>query len=245
MSTPERITLTRVLEPKAASELVGKWVDTQTPTHTRPFIATDAETGATILAYLPVEGIADLRRAILSVRIATPGPTQARASGILNASRNFGYQPRRPVYMREGCAASGLNRDSPGVETVLAAWATRLSGMLEMIDPGIAAQNRAELEIVKPEWKLGESNLWTSGVINKSSKLPYHRDGFNFPTWSAMPVIRRGMNGGYLHIPEYDVVLPCRDGYAVFFPGYQLVHGVTPWSPQPPTGTGTRSCTTR
>src|SRR3982751_17283 len=85
------------------------------------------------------------------------------------------------------------------------------------------------------DWKLGESE-WTSGVINASARLPYHRDAMNFPVWSAMPVLRRHMDGGHLHVPEYDLVLPCRDGWGVFFPGYDLVHGVTPMSPTRPDG---------
>jgi hypothetical protein len=70
--------------------------------------------------------------------------------------------------------------------------------------------------------------LWTSGVINKSSQLPYHRDGFNYETWSAMPVVRRNMAGGYLNFVEYNAVVACRDGWVLFFPGYKYVHGVTP-----------------
>jgi hypothetical protein len=46
--------------------------------------------------------------------------------------------------------------------------------------------------------------------------------------WSAMPVIRRGIRGGYLSIPEYDVCIECRDGWVLFFPGFRLLHGVTP-----------------
>jgi hypothetical protein len=77
---------------------------------------------------------------------------------------------------------------------------------------------------------------WTSGVVNQNSQLPYHRDGFNFPTWSAMPVIRRGVDGGHLHLPEYDLTVACRDGWAVFFCGQQLLHGVTPMRLTKPDG---------
>jgi hypothetical protein len=81
---------------------------------------------------------------------------------------------------------------------------------------------------VLPDWRLTDHALWTSGVINKESPLPYHRDGNNFDAWSVMPVVRRGVRGGHLHLPEYDMVVPCRDGYAVAFYGKRLVHGVTP-----------------
>lgn len=104
------------------------------------------------------------------------------------------------------------------------------------MDPEIVADSRAEVAEVLPEWKIGESNLWTSGVVNDTAQLPYHRDNFNYPVWSAMPVLRRGVRGGHLHIPEYDLVIPCQDSYAVFFKGKDLVHGVTPITKKVPDG---------
>jgi hypothetical protein len=44
------------------------------------------------------------------------------------------------------------------------------------------------------------------------------------------------MDGGYLSVPEYGLVCACRDGYAVFFPGHELVHGVTPMQTTAPDG---------
>jgi hypothetical protein len=60
------------------------------------------------------------------------------------------------------------------------------------------------------------------------SPLPYHYDANNLDAWSAMPVIRRGVRGGHLHVPEYGQVIACRDGDTVYFAGYNLMHGVTP-----------------
>jgi hypothetical protein len=84
------------------------------------------------------------------------------------------------------------------------------------------------VEEVLPEWRLAPGSLWTSGVINYVSQLPYHRDGNNFDAWSVMPVLRYGVRGGYLHIPEYGIVAPCRNGQVVAFYGKRVVHGVTP-----------------
>jgi hypothetical protein len=75
---------------------------------------------------------------------------------------------------------------------------------------------------------MAEGSVWTSGVINKTSTLPYHRDGFNFDVWSSMPVLRRAVAGGFLDFPEYGLVSASRDGTALFFNGYRNVHGVTP-----------------
>lgn len=227
----ERLSLRRVVSPEEATTLVGTWVGEHEPTHSEPFIATDADTGETVMAVLPVEA-PDLRRACLSLKYTD----LRRASGAKNLSANFGYQPRRPSYSRDACRASGVAKEFPAAEAALDAWAGVLARMLREIDAKIEARDRETMLQVGSSWKLGDSELWTSGVINRSSTLPYHRDGFNFPTWSAMPVFRRGMTGGHLHIPEYGVVLPCRDSTAVFFPGHQLVHGVTPMQLRKPDG---------
>jgi hypothetical protein len=225
-----RIELQRVMTPDHATSLAGDWVDDLPPTHTEAFIGT--EDGRPIMAYLPLPNAGSLRRAVLPLQYGAP----ARAAGMTNLSKNFGYQPRRPAYMREGCRASGLTAEAPESELTLAHWAGELQAILQEIDPAVVTHDKAELTAVQPDWRLGESDLWTSGVINKTAILPYHRDSFNFPTWSAMPVFRRGMNGGYLSIPEYDVVLPCRDSWVAFFPGHQLLHGVTPLYPKTPDG---------
>jgi hypothetical protein len=98
--------------------------------------------------------------------------------------------------------------------------------------PEVFENDMKQLEQVLPEWRMTEDALWTSGVINQASALPYHRDGSNFDTWSAMPVVRRGMDGGNLHMPEWDITINCRDGWALWFNGHAHVHGVTPMSPR-------------
>jgi hypothetical protein len=102
--------------------------------------------------------------------------------------------------------------------------------MMKQIAPEVYNKDVFETAGVADEWRISERSLWTSGVVNKTSTLPYHYDGNNFDMWSAMPVIRRGIRGGYLSIPEYDAVIECRDGWVLFFPGYRLLHGVTPIS---------------
>lgn len=217
----------RVLTPQEATELVGLRVREHEPNVTGPTVFVDPDIGEPVLAYLPIAGKAELRRAVMNI----PYGHTSRANGIQNVSRTFGYAPRKPVHGRDGCRLTHMARIVPAEHSVLEEWAVNLEGMLEEIAPEVVKRDRETMTAVLPDWRIGESNLWTSGVVNRSSSLPYHRDGFNFPTWSAMPVLRRGMDGGYLRVPEYELTLACRDGYAVFFPGHQLVHGVTPMSP--------------
>lgn len=229
-------TATRVLGAEQATKLIGEPVDDRTTD--RPWstgsLVVDEETREPVYAYVPLDRVAvgDLRRAVL----ATSGASYtAYRAGLRNASRTFGWTPRRPLYGREGCQPASMAVDNPDTERVLDQWAGRLTSMLHELVPDRLAADVAATAPIAPDWKLGDTH-YTSGVINRSAQLPYHRDVFNYPVWSAMPVLRRGVSGGYLHIPEYDALIPCRDGWGVFFPGQQLVHGVTPMYLHQPDG---------
>jgi hypothetical protein len=228
------VSVERRLDPSAATELVGASVPELEPTVSTATVARDASSGEPVYAYLPVAGVAELRRAVLE----TPwGETFRAASGRRNISRTFGYRPRKPMMQGgEACARSALARDAPDTHRVLTEWTRHLGAVLRSVLPEVDQAARDTIDRVLPDWRLGEAEPWTSGVVNKTSTLPYHRDGFNFPVWSAMPVVRRSVTGGYLHIPEYDATIACRDGWALFFPGYELVHGVTPMRTTKPDG---------
>lgn len=217
--------LPRVADPKQASAMVGDWVPDRTPTITGPTLVYDADTAALVAAYLPITDTAPVRRALLG---DVSYSQMSRSRNYASRSRTFGYQPRRVVLGREGCTGSGLTRDLPEVEALLEQLADQCARTMIDFAPDIVAEDRATLETVLPDWKIGEEKLWTSGVINDTAQLPYHRDNFNFPAWSAMPVLRRGTRGGHLHLPEYDLVIPCADSTATYFKGKELVHGVTP-----------------
>lgn len=222
----------RALTREQATELVGAEVPALEPTLTTEALITDADSGEPVVAYLRFGDVAALRRAVLGF---ADWNTTHRASGMWNTSRTFGFSPRRPIFGREGCAPSHLTVGHPEFHEELVRWADRLADRFRDVAPEQAAAAADATAAVLPDWRLGDTH-WTSGVINRTSTLPYHRDSANFKAWSAMPVLRRGVSGGYLTIPEYDLVLPCRDGWAVLFPGYELVHGVTPMTVDQPGG---------
>lgn len=135
---------------------------------------------------------------------------------------------RNVVLRRESCRAASLAKDAPDVHVALVRTAYDLRRQLEELYPERVKQDLEIVSPVLPEWRMVPGSVWTSGVVNLSSALPYHRDRANFPTWSAMPVFRRGVRGGRLHVPEYGMCVPCRDGHVVYFNGAEIVHGVTP-----------------
>jgi hypothetical protein len=217
----------RVLTKPEADKVVGEPVKNLEPNVNEAGIYRDRATGEAILVYAPYpEATTDLRKAVLGTEYSTT----LRASGTRNTSRVFGFTTRSAVLQREACTPTSMSYENPEAQITLNATAETLGEYLREQLPEVYEHDHQSIEAVLPEWRMTEDALWTSGVINQSSALPYHRDGSNFDTWSAMPVLRRGMDGGHLHMPEFDITINCRDGWALWFNGYAYVHGVTPMS---------------
>jgi hypothetical protein len=225
MSKLPEFEIKRILTKIEADGVIGQPVANIEPNITEAGIYRDADTGEAILVYAPYpDDTKDLRKAVLS----TGYSTTLRSSGTRNVSRTFGFARRSVVLQREACSPASLAWDNPEAQITLNHTAGVLGRYLREQLPEVYSHDIDEVDQVLPEWRMTEDALWTSGVINQSSALPYHRDGANFDTWSAMPVIRRGMDGGNLHMPEYDLTIYCRDGWALWFNGFAYVHGVTP-----------------
>lgn len=224
--TLARLEVSRVLTADEATAIVGEKVADLPPSDLRPgTLVIDRDTGKPVLAYTALADAAALRRAMLTVDCR--GGVQ-RTQNYRSRSRTFGYAPRRPVMGRESCSLTSLYTDQPDVARLLEGYADQFARTMETELPEVAAAGRDVLGDVLPAWRMGSAKLWTSGVINDTAALPYHRDGYNFPTWSAMPVVRRGTRGGHLHLPEYGLVVPCGDATVTYFEGFRWVHGVTP-----------------
>lgn len=232
------VEVVRTMTAATALSMVGDKVPDLPPTEfPEPAMLIDAATGDEVMIYLPLDRawVVALRTAVIAVAGSPSGKGSMGRGRVSAASRSFGYMPRRPVYGREGCQASRLADETPASEAVLDGLAGHLQALLSQLAPERLQRDLEAASAIDPSWRLGDS-LYTSGVINTSATLPYHTDRFNFPVISAMPVLRRNMAGGHLHIPEYDITVPCRDGWVVFFPGQQLVHGVTPMRLTAPDG---------
>lgn len=218
----------RVLSKEEADELVGTPVADLEPNLAEAAIVVDDETDEPIVGYFPMdrEVASELRRAVRAIKY---GETYRGSTGLRNRSRTFGMAPRNPLIRRNSCRPTSLAHEQPEPHAVVAETSKYLGEQLLEMFPEVFERDRETLRsLVDDEWRMAEDSMWTSGVINRTSTLPYHRDGFNFDTWSAMPVLRRKVDGGHLHFPEYDLTVGCRDAWSVYFCGYRWVHGVTP-----------------
>jgi hypothetical protein len=229
MAEPARLTLRRALTREQADGLVGELVsdDRAAIRVIDPTIVVDPELGEPVFAYLPLPDgwVGALTKAVLAIDDFTG---IARAGKLRSLSRTFGMAPRRPTMKHDSCRITSLARDMPEVHNTLAMLSLHLGDMLRSFAPAIAERDVLTIGEIDDDWRMAPHSHWTSGVVNHTAQLPYHRDGMNFDAWSAMPVIRSGVSGGGLHLPEYGLTASCRNGYVVFFNGFRLVHGVTP-----------------
>jgi hypothetical protein len=219
----------RVLSKDEAQDVIGLPVEKIAPNVHEAGIYRDRATGEAILVYAPLPAsTTKLRKAVIETNYGT----NLRSAGMKNISRVFGFTTRSVPLQREACVPTSLSLESPETQRTLGDIADALGNYLFEQLPEVYEEDVKKLEAVLPEWRMTEQALWTSGVINQSSALPYHRDRANFDSWSAMPVVRRGMEGGDLHFPEYGITVNCRDGWALWFNGFAYVHGVTPMKPR-------------
>jgi hypothetical protein len=229
------VRLPRQLSYAEAERMIGEKVGPKTPNATRAGLFADAETGEPFLAYYPLDPAlaAPVRAAVQRVEWTS---TRRVSTGERNLSRTFGMAPRKPMIKRESCRPTWMAIHQPAEHDALVRLAGQLQGQLTAFAPEAFARDAETMAAVDGDWRLAEGSLWTSGIVNKASALPYHRDRSNFATWSAMPVFRRSMSGGHLHLPEYDLTVECRDGWVVYFPGFEHLHGVTPMKQTAPDG---------
>ena len=133
------------------------------------------------------------------------------------------------VRRRYGCTPANLDRDNPGLANLLGEISLSNFELFKEIDLHRANEHKRIVdEAINPDWLIAGSP-YTSGVINNSAALPYHKDSGNLiGSWSAMLSIRKNMNGGHLHLPEYGVTFGIPDRSVTIFNGQALWHGVTP-----------------
>ena len=154
--------------------------------------------------------------------------TSDRTSGLKTRSAVFGYSPRLPL-RKDFCSATAMATKFPKQHSVICKFASELAKCYEKFFPETLKKHYAlASEKVSDDWKIPNSPF-TSGIVNKNNPLKYHHDAGNFKNvLSNMIVLKRGVVGGRLACPEYNVKFECDDNHLVIFDGAQILHGVTP-----------------
>lgn len=165
----------------------------------------------------------ELRWAVKNITYGTGN----RTTGLLSTSRIFGFMPRRTL-MGDYCRDSSISREHTQAAAILKDFSRHIEQYYrEFFPEELQAHYETVQERILPEWRI-EGSPFTSGIVNKDNRLKYHRDAGNFRgCLSNMVAMRRGVDGGHLCIPEYDVKLEICDNSLLIFDGQQIMHGVT------------------
>jgi hypothetical protein len=155
---------------------------------------------------------------------------EGRLSGMVVSHRTFGYTPPQPLRRRYACAASRFDIDYPESSRLISEYLVAAEHVFRTQAHEVYRETAEHVrETIPPAWLI-KGTPWTSGIINNTAALPYHRDSNNVPaSWSAMLAVRRNVEGGLLHLIEYDVWLAVPNGSISIFDGQSALHGVTPF----------------
>ena len=189
-----------------------------------PTILVDRFTGESLAFALP-DGYLN---PVLETRlIHTKYAQSSRMSGLISKSFVFGWQPRQMV-KNLCCRKSSHERTDSAVCRQLeeAALCEIEGNFKKALTSKYFKQVDAMQQHITPQWRI--SQCYTSGIVNFNTGLYYHCDSNNLEnTWSCMWTLRSGIIGGYLHLPEYRVVLKLPNRSLLYFNGRETLHGVT------------------
>ena len=157
---------------------------------------------------------------------------EARLSGMVVTHSTFGYSDPVPLRRRYGCSRCAFDVQYPEVASMIYDFVSKAEKRFRQYAPGAYRRTAENVtsQIHRP-WLIAGAP-WTSGIINNTAALPYHKDSGNIPgSWSAMLSARKGIDGGFLHLLDYDVYLAVPHGSISIFDGQSVAHGVTPFQP--------------
>lgn len=155
--------------------------------------------------------------------------TTSRLNGMASTHRTFGYQPPVPMRRRYGCSRSQFNSEYPEAMDQIAQFCRVAEHVFRTNAHEVHDTTCGKVrDNIPPAWLIA-GTPWSSGIVNKTVSLPYHKDQSNITTsWSAMLVCRRQVEGGLLHLADYDTYFAVPHGSITIFDGQSVVHGVTP-----------------
>ena len=202
-------------------------------------IIIDADSGETVVVQATGYGslanaiAAELRQVTTWDAPVTKRNTPAnegRLSGIIVCHRTFGYTNAVPLRRRYGCTRCRFDTEYPRAARLVDQMCECAESVFRRWAPEVHdSTTRRVRDTIPPAWLIA-GTPWSSGIINHTAAMPYHVDKGNVEgSWSAMLTCRRGIEGGFLHLVDYDAYLTLPNGSISIFDGQSVLHGVTPF----------------
>lgn len=182
------------------------------------------ENGIPRILYVKLKNDTDaLRWAVKNIKYTTG----VRSRGLKSQSAIFGYKPK--VTMRQDfCSSTSMINNFPKQHYFITEYAKNLTKYYKEYFPEIFEIHEDIVrEKILDQWTI-DGTPFTSGIVNKDNPLKYHHDSGNFKgVLSNMVAFKRGMKGGRLVFPEYNIKLEIEDNTLCVFDGQSILHGVS------------------
>jgi hypothetical protein len=151
-----------------------------------------------------------------------------RMSGLYYSGEIFGFAPREEV-KRHPCRAVKFNGKYKKQYSFLKYESLKITETIKDKLPEVwSSHQNGFLKIASP-WTMSGS-AFTSGVINNSTQLMFHTDNGNMAGCiSGMLSYKKGIDGGDLYLPEYNIIVKNTNNSLLLFDGANTSHGVTPF----------------
>lgn len=188
----------------------------------------DEDSGKLVALYCKPQGEGERFDELFNACLGTKFQSTTRTSGLKTTSRIFGYNPRNAI-RKDFCSISSFANDQPELHRKVIE-----GGLLAAKYYAIHNEDLYQKHLETTQQKIVDDYKipdvpFTSGIINDNNPLCYHFDAGNFKdVWSSMIVLKKGIAGGYLSMPEYNVMCEVADESIFYFDGQSILHGVTP-----------------
>lgn len=141
----------------------------------------------------------------------------------------FGFLPRNPM-RQDYCRISESTKKEKNNFINLYNFSKKLS---EHYNRFLQDKYNEDLNLInnniKEEWKFEKDNPFTTISINVNHAIKYHKDTANYKgSYSNVLIVSKGIKGGELVLPEYEVALSQESGFLLVFDGQNEIHGVMP-----------------
>lgn len=174
--------------------------------------------------------------ALRSAALALKFSSYVRTSGLVTQTEGINASPRNPTRTNK-CTKTKMHRQQPLIHKVFLKYARKMAVDYRRYFPARYATQvkRSYTGVTKVLFDyLIPGTSFTGGVVNKNSQLGFHRDRANTTDgMSCMFILKQGISGGELILPELGIGFACQDGYVLLFDGQKYIHGVTPFQAIP------------
>lgn len=193
-----------------------------------------SEDGEPVGAYviLPESKVKDMRTICFHTKIAS---TARAHKGLPTQSSVFGAVPRTAI-RQDYCRFTQNSLSETENFAIVREFGKYAASVHRALFPENYAESLKLAAEIEPDWLMPATPYATCN-FNFNHAIKHHRDAGNLPTaFSNVLILREGVLGGQLVMPEYGVALAQQDRAFTIFRGYKEVHGVMPIKKVKPEG---------